>query len=185
MEPVSLALGVLPLLGGAIKAYKSAHKKFKVFRHYSREIARLRKHIDRQRQFFVNESHLLLRAAIDDEAIIESMLEDAEHARWRSKWLESRLREHLAKNYAVCQDIVIEIEAAMGDLQQELRCFDELALQRHKASPTYLTVSKSGPDSTKIDQGLTCRRTNLSRTPYGASAKRPKLYGTRASLRAA
>lgn len=134
MDVASIALALPPLLGIAIQACKSAHKKFKIFRHYSREIARLRKHFERQQHFFVNECYLLLRSAIDNEAIIEAMLDDAEHSRWQGKWLESRLRQGLAKNYLVCHDIVEDIRAAMEELQSEFCCFDELASRRRKVS---------------------------------------------------
>ncbi|KAK4442280.1 hypothetical protein QBC34DRAFT_453209 [Podospora aff. communis PSN243] len=52
MEPVSLALGIIPVLGGSVKIYKSTHSKLKNFRHYSREVDRVRKLFDRQKHFF-------------------------------------------------------------------------------------------------------------------------------------
>jgi hypothetical protein len=129
MEPVSLAFGVLPVLGGAIKACKLIHKKLRIFRHYSRELRRIHKQIDRQWHFFTNEVHLLLRPAVNDEFIVDAMLKDAHHHRWSSNELEGSLRRSLGKNYEACQDVIEDFRSTIDDLQSVLKCFDALTAE--------------------------------------------------------
>ncbi|KAI1860684.1 uncharacterized protein JN550_011409 [Neoarthrinium moseri] len=59
MDPVSLTLAVLPLLGAAIKTYGALRQKLKIYGHYAREIRRVRKQVERQQQFFHNEGESL------------------------------------------------------------------------------------------------------------------------------
>lgn len=129
MEPASLVLGVLPVLGGAIKACRLIHKKLKTFRHYSRELRRIQKQIERQWHFFTNEIHLLLRPVIDDEFIVEGMLSDARHQQWASRKLEGAMRESLGKNYEACRDVIEEFRTIIESLHGLFQCFDELTSQ--------------------------------------------------------
>ncbi|KAI2637899.1 hypothetical protein GGS26DRAFT_432189 [Hypomontagnella submonticulosa] len=142
MDPVSITLGVVPLVGGAIGAYGMIQKKFTIFCHYSREVRRVRKRLDRQQHFFRNETHLLLRPAVDDEATLECMLDDANHANWPGKELERGLRDHLGKNYGACQEIIEEITETIDGLRAELQCFEELSSQRQKGEPLKDTIRR-------------------------------------------
>ncbi|KAI0124063.1 hypothetical protein BJ170DRAFT_638028 [Xylariales sp. AK1849] len=142
MDPISLTLGIIPLIGGAVKLYGAVHKKFRVFRHYSRELGRLRKRSDLERRFFLNETQLLLQTALKDTALVESMLEDPGHIRWQSDDLESSLQGLLTKSYDECQGIIQDICQAMDDLQGQLRCFDELETQRQKGESLKDTVCR-------------------------------------------
>ncbi|RMI93879.1 hypothetical protein CDV36_016520, partial [Fusarium kuroshium] len=132
MEPASVTLGVFPLVGGAIKGWKVIHKKFSVFRHYSRELQRLDKQVDRQSHFFTNEVHLLLRHAlegVDKERTIVLMLEDPNHPRWKSDELEVGMRGVLGKDYGTCLNIIDDIRSTTDGLEALFCCFDELISQ--------------------------------------------------------
>lgn len=142
MEPVSLAFGVLPVLGGAVKACKLIHKKLKIFRHYSRELRRIHKQIDRQWHFFTNEVHLLLRPAVDDDFIVDAMLKDAQHHKWTSKELEGMMRQSLGKNYEACQDVIEDFRSTMEDLQAVFKCFDALVAKCEEVSISEAVVSE-------------------------------------------
>lgn len=130
MEPVSLAFGVLPVIGGAIKGWQIVHKKLKVFRHYSRELQRVQKQIDRQSHFFRNEIHLLLKPAVQDVSIIESMLRDPEHALWKSDEFEAAMRASLGKNYDACLDVIQEVGSTTERFQELFECFESLTAQK-------------------------------------------------------
>lgn len=158
MDPAALALGVLPLLGGAVQglqAYRTTQRKFKVFRHASREVSRLRKHLERQQQFFANECHLLLRSVLSDEDGIHRMLDDQDLPEWQSSSLELSLSAHLMKNQSVCQDILTEISAVIEELQKELSSFDELVLDR-------LEVSIHSTETWRLGTPVTDRETRAN-----------------------
>lgn len=147
MDPVSLALGIVPLLGGSLKVYKSTYSKLKTFRHYSREVDRVRKHFDRQRQFFLNEVHLVLRLVLDDEALVQDMVEDGTHKKWKSRSLETDMVDRLGDNIRSLKEIIEDIQVVINDLQKGLECFnclDEERLQVRVAtdSPTIRILMK-------------------------------------------
>jgi hypothetical protein len=127
MDPASLSLAILPL---AIKGYRGLHRLMQTFCHYSREIRRLRNHLDRQRHFFNNELHLLIRTVLDDGPMVELMMEDTQHEKWRCPDLEISLRSLLKKNYGTCLEVIKEIFGTAQELEDEMKCFDQVELHR-------------------------------------------------------
>ncbi|KAM0252804.1 hypothetical protein ACHAQJ_007543 [Trichoderma viride] len=130
MDPVSLTLGILPLVGNAINVYKSVRSKFKIFCHYSAEIERIRKLFGGQRGYFLNEVELVLRLVLQDHAIIKGMMKDTEHVQWRSHSLEKELEALLGRNLPLLKDIVDDINESITALQKAFRCF--LPLEEEK-----------------------------------------------------
>jgi hypothetical protein len=130
MDPASLSFAILPLALTAIKGYRVLHKRMKIFCHYSREIRRLRKHLDRQRQFFHNELHLLIHVAVSDDLLVEHMIEDCQHEKWHCQDLESSLRSSLGKNYDTCLEVIEEIHSTLQELEDEMKCFDQVESHR-------------------------------------------------------
>ncbi|RYC56811.1 hypothetical protein CHU98_g9403 [Xylaria longipes] len=131
------------------------YTNFKGFCHYSREVRRARKRFDRQRQFFRNEIHLLLRPVLEDESAVKSMLDNPSHKTWESQQLEDALKEHLGQNYGTCLDVIEEIGSSNQELVEFMECFNELDSERQKASP-YLSNSRV-PDQwwlTDIDASI-------------------------------
>lgn len=128
MDPISLTIGIIPLIGGSIKLYKASHSGFRVFRHYSREVDRVRKQFERQRQFFLNEVHLTLRLILsDDEPLIRAMVEDGEHPNWQSRPLDDAMLECFrARNCRVLNEIIQDIGETITAIQEELQCFTSL-----------------------------------------------------------
>jgi hypothetical protein len=59
-EPVSLAVGLAPIIGGMVKSYKVVHNKFMLFAHANREAHRIRRKLKLQCDVFVNEIEKLL-----------------------------------------------------------------------------------------------------------------------------
>ena len=84
MDPVSLTLGILPMVGNAVNVYKSVRAKFKIFCHYSAEVERIRKKFGAQRDYFLNEVELVLRLALQDQDVIKDMIKDPAHDQWRA-----------------------------------------------------------------------------------------------------
>lgn len=127
MDPLSISLGVLQLTGVALKVSLLIYKKLKVFRNYSREVARVLKAVDRQRKNFVHEIHLLVRQACENEDDIEQMLEDIEHPRWESRELQTGLEAVFGRDVLdTIQGTIEDIGAILRALQEGLCCFDEI-----------------------------------------------------------
>ncbi|UZP41902.1 hypothetical protein NXS19_009718 [Fusarium pseudograminearum] len=125
MEPVSLAFGVLPVVGEAVKTCKVVRRKLKLFRHYSRELRRVQKRVGRQSRVFSNEIHLLLRPSLQDEDVVEVMLKDQDHPKWTSQDLEDGMRNSLGDNYTSCREIIEDIGSTLTSLQSVFDCFDQ------------------------------------------------------------
>ncbi|KAI0008188.1 hypothetical protein F4779DRAFT_588204 [Xylariaceae sp. FL0662B] len=142
MEPVSLALGVLPLLGGALKLYKATDAKLKIFRHYSREIDRLQKQFERQRQFFLNETHLVLRIAVGDESQVRQMVDDGEHPKWCSPSLSNDIEQSLGENCRFITEIIEDIGNGIKQWQEGLACFRCLEEQKQEGEDLKNTIRR-------------------------------------------
>ncbi|KAK3390129.1 hypothetical protein B0H63DRAFT_507537 [Podospora didyma] len=162
MDPISLSLGIIPLIGGSIKMYRASQSRLRAFRHYSREIDRVRKQFERQRQFFLNEVHLSLRLVVDDEALVEEMVDDGEHPKWQSRSLEDAMVDRFhANNCRVLNEIVDDIGKTINSVQEGLECFDCLEEARHKNEPIKDAVKrlrdrmKIAFDKSKFDQWVT------------------------------
>lgn len=134
MEPVGLALGIIPLVGGSLKVYKSTYSRLKTFRHYSREVDRVRKNFDRQRHFFLNEVHLVLRLVLEDESLVQDMIDDGAHKKWKSSSLEDSMADRLGNNAQSLKDIIEDIGTIIGDVEKGLECFSGLDKERLEVS---------------------------------------------------
>ncbi len=133
MEAVSLSLGIIPLI---IKLYRSSRSRFKVFRHYSREVGRVEKQFDRQRLFFLNEIHFTLRLVIDDESLLRDMVGNGDHPQWQSPSLERAMLDHFnANNCQALKEITAEIGETINAVQEGLECFKELKESRLEVRP--------------------------------------------------
>ncbi|KAI8946788.1 hypothetical protein F4801DRAFT_563256 [Xylaria longipes] len=136
------------------------YTNFKGFCHYSREVRRARKRFDRQRQFFRNEIHLLLRPVLEDESAVKSMLDNPSHKTWESQQLEDALKEHLGQNYGTCLDVIEEIGSSNQELVEFMECFNELDSERQKRESMRDAVrhlrdrTKVAWDKTKIDASI-------------------------------
>ncbi|KAJ4210903.1 hypothetical protein NW759_012936 [Fusarium solani] len=130
MEPVSLALGILPVIGGSISAYNATVSKLKIFCHYSREVKRLRQKFDRQRVVFLNEAELLLSDVLRDKAIAKSMVDGEGQSQWGDSDLEASVRDHMGRSLDSFKDVMEEIETTMTEFQDGLSCFRQLETEK-------------------------------------------------------
>lgn len=133
-DPFSITLGVLQLTGAALKVSSIICKKIKIFRNYSREVKRVLKGVDRQRQNFIHEVHLCLRQAQQTENDIEQMLDDADHPNWTKRELQFEFETVFGASLEACRDTIEEIGSILICLQRELVCFDEIVTMCPKVS---------------------------------------------------
>ncbi|KAJ4195356.1 hypothetical protein NW767_009670 [Fusarium falciforme] len=132
MEPVSLALGILPVIGGSIGAYKATVSKLKIFCHYSREVKRLRQRFDLQRVVFLNEAELLLSDVLRDKALAKSMVDGEGQSRWDDSSLEASVRDHMGRSLDSFKDVMEEIDTTMTEFQEGLDCFKQLEAEKQE-----------------------------------------------------
>lgn len=123
-------VGVVPLIGGAITAYKEVNRKLKLFRHRSKETRKLQKVFRIQRQVFANECRLWLKFVIEDDDIAAGMASDPDHDGWSGPNLDASLRSRLRENYDTWHDITAEISQSIGTLEAEITSLEELSEAR-------------------------------------------------------
>jgi hypothetical protein len=141
-DPASLVFGILPLVAGALKAYRSAYSKFKTFRHYSREVKRLLTKIDAQKQIFQNETHRLLRVVVREKDIVSAMAADYIADGWSDPDLEERLRGRLRDSYECCQNLVEEITLTLSQLEDGLGSLRQFEDRRQEVGNCLSTLGK-------------------------------------------
>ena len=141
-DPASLLFGILPIVAGALKAYRSAYSKFKTFQNYNREVKRLLTKVDAQKQIFRNESYRLLRVVVREKDIISAMAADYKDDGWHDPNLEERLRENLKDNYECCRNLVEETVLTLAELEEGLAVFRSFEEQRQQVSQCLSTATR-------------------------------------------
>jgi hypothetical protein len=131
-DPASIAVGVIPLVAVAFKSYTAVHSKFSTFVHCSNRVAQFQKRLKFQRRIFENEGHLLLRFAIDDEAVIASMKRNHSHEKWAESEVDEKLKQKLGDNYQDCLEIVQDTKKALDSIQEQLDAFNEFIKYQRK-----------------------------------------------------
>lgn len=134
MDPASLSLGLLPLVAGTIKAYGGLKSKLEVFRHYSRELRRMRQKLDLERQLFLNETRILVLTAVDDRSTVTCMLEDPNHNDWHSAAVDAAFREVLEYSYQEYAETIESISESIEEIQIEFECFKLFEAEQQEVS---------------------------------------------------
>jgi hypothetical protein len=130
-----LALGALPIIIEAMKAYKTTYGTLHTMRNYSREVERLRKQYERQKQFFENECQLLLLSTMPKNAEnADAMIQNLEHHMWREMSLNTSVEKLLNNNLDTCKGIVVDIREALAEVETRLKCFDTIKGQQTPVS---------------------------------------------------
>ena len=153
-ELVLGALGVVPLIGFAIKSYKTLYHELKTFRHCSKGVRRGYRQLKTQRQLFENECLLLLRDCVRDDMVVEAMMVDPDHDGWRDDTQDGSLRELLKANYEVYAELVQDILETTQKLESRLACFQALKPKQQEVCHP----SPSDPDSRGGVRELTSKK---------------------------
>jgi hypothetical protein len=133
-DPVSLVLGILPLVIEACKAYQTVYGKIKVFSHYSREVHRILKKVKLQRQLFVLETQLLLQLADPEIEDLTTLMKNGCDQGWINADVEDKLRQSLKDNYNCCIDVIEDIKDTLESLRADLKSFDGLAAHKNEVN---------------------------------------------------
>ena len=130
MSGLEIAGLTLPLLIETIKTYRLVYEKVHTYRNWSKEVERIRARFLTQREFFLNECHLLLLDAVDDDASAKAMLEDLSHSNWSDPNLIGRVDERLSKNRKLGLLIIQSTREALEEIRLELQPFDQISENR-------------------------------------------------------
>ncbi|OCL12355.1 hypothetical protein AOQ84DRAFT_373151 [Glonium stellatum] len=144
---IGLVLGVLSVMIEAIKAYERNYDKITTLRAVSREVGRLLKKFERQKQFFENECHLLLRLVLkNDNQKARKMIENSAHHLWTEHGLDSQVEEPLSNNYGTCTGIVQDTKVALSELGEVLKSFEKV-VNRQRSKASYIQQGESIRDT--------------------------------------
>jgi hypothetical protein len=133
LEIAGLAFGILPILVEVIKSYSTISRKIHTLRHYSKEVRSISEQLKIHNGIFLNEVRLLLRS-IEDEKEVESMLNEADHHRWKAQNLNDKITAVLGESFGLCRSIIEstnDIIDAMGD---DMARFEEIIKHKTKVS---------------------------------------------------
>ncbi|KAF6784169.1 hypothetical protein CSOJ01_15785 [Colletotrichum sojae] len=142
-------VGIAPLIGGAIKAYKEVNLKLKLFRHSSKEVKKVYKVLRIQRQVFVNECRLWLKFIIDDDETAMGMASDPNHDRWGDPELDSSFKSRLKDNYDAWLDTTKDILESIEELEGSLAAFKESSEESNKNGKLKRTIDRT-KDGTRL-----------------------------------
>ncbi|KAH7145485.1 hypothetical protein B0J13DRAFT_553569 [Dactylonectria estremocensis] len=135
-------LGVVPLIGVAIKSFRHVSSTLRDFRHYSSKVERIRKRLKLQRQTFTNECNILLRLVLDDDDTVSAMVSNSEHKNWTNLQLDGDLRAQFGESYEAWFDLVQEICDRIAEVDNCLHCFDALTKHQKKGERIKDTIKR-------------------------------------------
>ncbi|KAI0443963.1 hypothetical protein F4803DRAFT_281702 [Xylaria telfairii] len=118
-DPISLALGIAPLVLSAVKGLKAVRSRFKILRSHDRVLRRLRRNFTTQSHVFLDECHLLLQQVADPDDVV-FMLEDDQNKLWSDPSLDIKLGEHLGRKYEAVKETIEEIHNQIKTLDEGL-----------------------------------------------------------------
>ncbi|KAI0411365.1 hypothetical protein F5X98DRAFT_383849 [Xylaria grammica] len=114
-DPVSLALGIAPLVLSAVKGLKAVRSRLKTLHGHVRVLRRLRRSFTTQSHIFLDECHLLLQQVADPDDVV-FMLEDGQSELWSDPNLDQKLKGHLGRQYKNLKELMEEINDQVKSL---------------------------------------------------------------------
>ncbi|SPO02514.1 uncharacterized protein DNG_05187 [Cephalotrichum gorgonifer] len=120
-ELVFGALGIVPLIGIAIKSYRGLCSDLRTFRHCSSTVKNTHKKLKVQRIIFENECELLLRDCLGDDADLQTAID---------------------QGHEMCAELIQSILEAVQQLDSNLACFQALKAKQRKGERMKETWSR-------------------------------------------
>lgn len=150
MYPAAITFDILPQVRNSIVVYKTVRSKFKIFRHYSSEIDRIRKLFSAQRGCFLNEVELLLRLVVDDQSIIDDMMKNPANGQWDGYASGMNVKAVFGRNLSLLRDVVDDIAASIAALQNAFQCFLPLEQEQERVRNYHMAISVDLPELTLV-----------------------------------
>ncbi|KAI1323263.1 hypothetical protein F5Y16DRAFT_384108 [Xylariaceae sp. FL0255] len=132
-DPVSLALGITPLVLSVLQGIKATRSRLKTLRNHDRVMQRLRRTFTTQSHIFLDECHLLLQQIVDPDDVV-FMLENDQSTLWNEPTLDQKIRDYLGRKFddvkEIMQDIQVQIKSLDERLNRTLDTSRELKLTK-------------------------------------------------------
>ncbi|OTB00148.1 hypothetical protein M426DRAFT_244199 [Hypoxylon sp. CI-4A] len=119
-DPVSIALGVVPLFLTAMKGFVSLRSTLKLIHHHHKEVKHMRRRLKTQGACFRDELRLLLQELYDHE-IVHSLMNNHDHPRWPQS--EEKMKVYLGMEYDSFKETVDETRETIESLLEKLSKF--------------------------------------------------------------
>ena len=118
--PISLALGVAPLIISALENYERTFQPLVIFsRDCQREVERFHLALSVQKTAFANSCHLLLSLVTAHREDVPQMLDNAQHPLWQDVGFRDELRSQLGESYAACVAAVTLVQQTLDRVIQK------------------------------------------------------------------
>ncbi|KAJ5964877.1 uncharacterized protein N7479_004753 [Penicillium vulpinum] len=141
LEIPGLVFGVLPVFVQVLQSYRNIHDTLHTFRHYSREVKRIKNRFRVQQQNFQNEYSLLqyVIAGEDGEDDLQATW-TSDHTARRKALLEEHLNKRIDDSYETFTDIVNDTKKELDEMEESLKAFSVLKIVFNKKRyETHLT----------------------------------------------
>lgn len=144
LEIPGLIFGVLPVFVQVLQSYRNIHDTLHAFRHYSREVKRIKIQFKIQHHNFQNECSLL-QYIIAGEDTFQTVWDDKDRTSQRNASLEEHLNKRIDDSHQTCEDIVNDIKKELDEMEEDLKSFGVLKNEKRQVSQCMLPRSTHPP----------------------------------------
>ena len=138
-----LALAVTPLIVSALENYEYIFQPIIIFsKRYRKVVEKFQKALKVQRVKFANECTFLLHSVTSNRGNL--MIDDLEHALWRDRDLENRLRDRLSDSYDACVSSLSLINEILLEILKDTKTLDTLLQKVRSSNFVYTSQSPLG-----------------------------------------
>lgn len=131
LEIPGLVFGVLPVFVQVLQSYRNIHDTLHTFRHYSREVKRIKNGFKIQQHNFQNE-YSLLQYVIAGEDNLQATWTTSDNTARRNALLEEHLNKRIDDSYGTCADIVNDTKKELDAMEENLKSFGVLKSEKRQ-----------------------------------------------------
>jgi hypothetical protein len=122
MDPVSLTLGILPIVTSAVSGFSILRRKIHLMRHYRKEVEWLRTKVEVQARCFKGQIHHLVIDTLDARKA-QSLIRDDDHVYWKNKDVDGIFAKHIGELSPEFIAAIQEVKAALVQIEAKLAIF--------------------------------------------------------------
>jgi hypothetical protein len=133
IEVAGLAFGILPILVEVLKSYTTVRDKVRTIRRCTQVAEDVSAEFAVIRITFLNDVRWILHS-IEDKQYAKNILEDVDDWRPMSRELNDQLNTVLQDSYNACFDIIKRSKVILEEMNDELKRFDILLVEKTQVS---------------------------------------------------
>jgi hypothetical protein len=135
IEVAGLALGAIPVLIEAIKAYRDAQDKIQTFKQSTKQLQIVDAQFRVCRLNFLNECRLLLDLILSNQELSKEMIRDVNHPLWEDKHVRLQFEDILKEHVDACTTIVLNTQLVVQEIDTRLLKFQDSSVSRIGIGP--------------------------------------------------